>query len=60
MLRTRILAPVARDVPPLTDDFAPVERYSRTFARYWQWFSCRWGSGVRKLTQVPDIIRFPS
>ncbi|GFH63281.1 MAG: putative spermidine syntase [Candidatus Desulfovibrio kirbyi] len=34
MLRTRILAPVARDVPPLTDDFAPVERYSRTFARY--------------------------
>ncbi|MDR3363196.1 MAG: fused MFS/spermidine synthase [Desulfovibrio sp.] len=34
MLRARIDAPVDKDVPPLTDDFAPVERYSRAFAGY--------------------------
>jgi len=29
MLRTRVTQPVARDCPPLTDNFAPVERYAQ-------------------------------
>ncbi len=33
MLRTRIAQPVPADVPPLTDEYAPVERYAQALLR---------------------------